>query len=203
MALDVVLDLSHHNSVASFDEMRTSGTMGVIHKATQGSTFVDPQYHARRAQALAAGLLVGAYHFGEAGPALPQVRHFLATVQPTPTDLLVLDFEPCAETMTLAGAELFVDEVYLATGRWCGLYSGQSFCTDTLAGCTDTPLARCWLWLARYAEQEPVVPPAWDTWSLWQYTDQGSVAGVAGPVDKNKWNGTRAGLLRLWGVSDG
>ena len=156
-------------------------------------------YHARREQALSLGLLFGAYHFGEAGPALPQVSHFLNTVQPTPGDLLVLDFEDYGgQTMALESAELFVDEVFLRTGRWPGLYSGQSFCTDSLAGCTDTPLARCWLWLARYGSQSPDVPPAWPTWTLWQYTDQGSVPGVQGPCDRNQWHGTAAGLRRWW-----
>jgi lysozyme len=198
--LDVVLDLSHWNPVTSWQTIKAAGTVGVMHKATQGVSYVDPTYHARRQDALHAGLLWGAYHFGEAGPALPQVRHFLDTVQPTPTDLLVLDFEPCAATMTQESAELFVDEVYIQTGRWCGLYSGMAFCQETLGACTATPLARCWLWLARYNVQPPIPPPAWETWSLWQYTDLGSCSGVEGSVDRNKWNGTLEQLYRLWGV---
>ncbi len=198
--LDVVLDLSHWNPVTSWQTIKAAGTVGVIHKATQGVSYVDPTYHARRQDALHAGLLWGAYHFGEAGPALPQVRHFLDTVQPTPTDLLVLDFEPCAATMTQEGAELFVDEVYLQTGRWCGLYSGMAFCQETLGSGTETPLARCWLWLARYNVRPPEVPPAWETWSLWQYCDNGTVPGVEGYCDRNKFNGTLEQLYRLWGV---
>ena len=176
--------------------------LGVIHKATQGTSFVDPMYHERRQQALSVGLHFGAYHFGEAGPAVPQVSHFLNTVQPTPTDLLVLDFEAYgAETMELESAELFMDEVYVRTGQWIGLYSGQSFCADMLGPITDTPLARCWLWLARYSTEPPDVPLAWDVFTLWQYTDQGIVQGIEGPCDRNKFNGTMEGLLRLWGVS--
>ena len=202
MALDVVIDISHHNTITSWSDIKEAGFVGIIHKASQGTTFVDPAYHERRQQALDSGLLWGAYHFAESGPVLPQVTHFLDTVRPTAADLLVLDWEPCSTgTMTLEGAELFVDEVYLATGRWCGLYSGMSFCTDTLGACTDTPLARCWLWLARYAMEPPDVPPAWDVFTLWQWTDQGSVAGVAGPVDIDRFNGTMEELLRLWGVS--
>ena len=199
--LDCIIDLSHHNIVTSCDSIRESGFVGIINKATQGTSFVDKTYHERRQAALDSGLLWGAYHFGEAGPVLSQVHHFLDTVRPTHTDLLVLDFEPCADTMTLEGAELFVDEVYLATHRWPGLYSGQSFCTDTLAGSTQTPLARCWLWLARYSTEPPEVPPAWDVFTLWQYTDQGVVQGIEGPCDRNKFNGTMEGLLHLWGVS--
>ena len=180
--LDVIIDLSHWNSVVDWQAIKDAGVLAVIHKSTQGSSYVDPTYHARRQAALASGLLWGTYHFGDGTPYLDQVLHFLDTVQPTPADLLVLDFEPCADTMTLASAEGFVDQVEARTDRWPGLYSGQSFCTDTLAGTTDTPLARCWLWLARYSTQLPVVPPAWETFSIWQYTDQGTVPGVRGKL---------------------
>ena len=121
------------------------------------------------------GLLWGAYHFGEAGPAMPQVLHFLDTVQPAPTDLLVLDFEEYGtDTMALESAELFVDEAYVLTGRWVGLYTGMAFCGSTLGDCTETPLARSWLWMARYSPEEPSVPPAWETFTLWQFCDDGT-----------------------------
>jgi lysozyme len=200
MPIDVVIDLSHHNTVTDWAAIKAAGILAVLHKASQGVSFVDKTYHERRQRALEVGLLFGAYHFGEAGPALPQVSHFLATTQPEPGDLLVLDFEPCAKTMTQEGAELFVDEVYVRTGQWCGLYSGMSFCGETLGTCTDTPLARSWLWLARYSSMSPEVPPAWPTWTLWQFTDQGSMPGVEGPVDINRFHGSVEQLYRLWGV---
>ena len=101
--------------------------------------------------------------------------------------------------MALESAELFVDEVFLRTGRWPGLYSGRILCTDILAGCTDTPLARCWLWLARYNTEPPDVPPAWETWTMWQWTQEGTVPGVQGFCDRNQFNGTAEQLYRLWG----
>jgi lysozyme len=200
MPIDVVIDLSHHNVITDWTAIRNAGIHAVLHKASQGTTFVDKTYHERRRQALDSGLLFGAYHFGEAGPALPQVSHFLDTVQPEPGDLLVLDFEPCAQTMTQEGAELFVDEVYVRTGQWCGLYSGMSFCGETMGTCTDTPLARSWLWLARYSTTPPVVPPAWTTWTLWQFCDDGTIPGIEGAVDIDRFNGSIAQLYRLWGV---
>lgn len=50
----VVIDLSHHNEVADFGKVYASGVRGVIHKATQGSTFIDADYASRRATAQAA-----------------------------------------------------------------------------------------------------------------------------------------------------
>ena len=53
--------------MSSFETVKAAGIAGIIHKATQGLSFQDPTYHDRRTQALAAGLLWGAYHFGEGG----------------------------------------------------------------------------------------------------------------------------------------
>ena len=198
--LDVIIDISHHNTISDWSKIKQSGILGVIHKATQGTTFVDEKYHECRQQALAQNLLFGAYHFGECGDPQAQAQHFLDTVQPEPSDLLVLDFEPCSATMALQDAELFVRIVVEATGRLPGLYSGQSFLTDCCLGITQTVLQGCFLWIARYSMQMPVVPPLWETWSLWQYTDSGMVPGVTGACDRNQWNGDEAGLYRLWGV---
>jgi lysozyme len=145
--------------------------MGVIHKATEGFDYIDPDYLARRSLAQAAGLMWGSYHFGVGGDGVQQAQFFLSTVQPGPYDLLALDLEENSEgsSMTLEQAEAFVSQVQSATGRWPGVYSG-GYIKGTLGNPTNTVLANCWLWLAQW-EQEPVLPAAWEIWTLWQYTD--------------------------------
>jgi lysozyme len=199
--IDVVIDLSHHNTVTSWTDMKSSGIIGIIHKATQGTSYVDPTYASRKEAALAEGLLWGAYHFGEGGNTRAQADHFLAVVQPEPTDLLVLDWEDYIDsTMTLHEAERFVLHVGIATKRTPGLYSGQAFLTDALAHSRGSILQHSWLMIARYSSQMPEVPPPWPTWSMWQYTDQGTVPGVEGNCDRDRFNGDELGLRRLWGV---
>ena len=39
--LNAVIDLSHHNTVTSFQDAKAAGILGVIHKATEGTIFVD------------------------------------------------------------------------------------------------------------------------------------------------------------------
>jgi lysozyme len=205
--LNVVIDLSHHNTIKSFKKIKESGILGIIHKATEGRTVVDEKYRSRRKLALANGLLWGAYHFGTKGNVAVQVDHFLDTVRPDKKDLLVLDFEPNGKTntMTLLDAEDFVTRVKKKTGRYPGLYSGQAFLREKVGGNTATVLKECFLWIARYSDQLPVVPPAWKTFTFWQYTDGSKgpepheVPGV-GPCDRDQFNGKLAGLKRLWGV---
>jgi lysozyme len=201
--LDVIIDLSHHNSVTDWQAIKAAGMLSVIHKATQGSSYVDPTYQSRKQAALAAGLLWGAYHFGESGNPTGQAEHFLRVVQPEPTDLLVLDWEEYIDTtMRLAQAEIFVHHVAEKIGRVPGLYSGQAFLTEQVQRRQRSVLQGCWLWLARYSSEMPVVPPLWPTWSMWQYTSTGAVPGVEGDCDRNTFNGDEAGLYRLWGLAE-
>ena len=54
--LNAVIDLSHHNTVTSFQLVKEDGILAVIHKATEGTDFVDKFYSSRRASALSIGL---------------------------------------------------------------------------------------------------------------------------------------------------
>ena len=206
---NAIVDLSHHNTVTSFDQARTAGVLAVIHKATEGTSFIDAKYTDRRARARAAGLLWGAYHFGTKGAVSQQVDHFLETGREADSDLLVLDFEPNPRegTMTLAEAEAFVIEVKARTGRMPALYSGQSFLREQLGNRTDTPLAECALWVARYSPQPPELPKAFSRFAIWQYTDGSAgpqphqVTGI-GRCDRDKFNGDEADLTRFWAGQD-
>lgn len=108
----MVIDLSHHNHDVDFNRIRAAGVAGVIHKATQGTGFVDDQYALRRQPALNAGLLWGAYHFGTGDNVDAQVSHFLDTVQPDGSFVLVLDYEknttPNQSSMSLNQARQFL-----------------------------------------------------------------------------------------------
>ncbi len=202
---NVVVDLSHHNGSVDLGAAKADGLVGVIHKATQGSTYVDPTYSGNRAKASDAELYWGAYHFGVGDDGVSQAEFFLNTVQPRPTDLLVLDFEANLQgpSMTLEEARAFVTHVHEKTGRWPGLYSGH-YIKGLLGTGSDPVLAQCWFWLAQYGPTA-VVPPNWRTWTLWQYTDGAlgsapyQVNGI-GRCDRDTFNGTLTQLKTLWGV---
>lgn len=206
MSLNVVIDLSHFNQVASFAEVKADGIVGVIHKATEGLGDVDPEYMNHRSAALAAGLWWGAYHFATGDDAVQQAEHFLSVVSPGPSDLLVLDFEqnPSGSSMSVAGAEAFVSYVQQATGRWPGFYSG-AYIKQLLGDNTSATLANCWFWLSEYGPAAHV-PANWPTWTMWQYTDGSvgpephAVSGV-GNCDRDQFNGDMDGLTKLWGYA--
>jgi len=206
MASNSVIDLSHHNGVyLRFDEARDDGIVGVIQKATQGESYVDPTFERNRSAALDAELLFGAYHFGTGSDGVSQAEHFLETVEPDHKTVVVLDFEddPTGGSMTLEEARAFVVHIHAKLGRWPGFYSGHTI-KRALGASIDPVLKNCWFWLAQYGPTA-VVPPCWPTWTLWQYTDGGvgptphSVNGI-GLCDRELYSGTNAQLATWWGT---
>jgi lysozyme len=200
---NVVIDLSHHNGQVNMSAAANGGVHAVIHKATQGWKYFDPKYQANRNAAMSEGLLWGAYHFGAGADGVAQADFFLSRVQPDSTTLLVLDFEAntADSSMDLIEAQAFVTHLQQVTGRWPGLYAGQ-YLKELLGSAPDPVLSNCWLWLAQYGPTA-VLPPGWNSWTLWQYTD-----GAAGPepheipgfghCDRDLFNGTAADLRTFW-----
>lgn len=221
--LNAVIDLHHRNQVKGFTAARdASGVLAVIHKAGEGD-WQDPRYEERRALALDAGLLWGAYHFGtgqHSGRA--QARMFLAAARPDPATLMVLDLEmnarAPANVMRMETAEEFVREIADTTGRLPMLYThpawadGETMSGQSLGGTVEpgSLLATCDLWLADY-RYEPELPRAWAAkgWRMWQYAGDDVMTG--GPFrdrsrevrgidrcDRSVFAGTRDELYRWW-----
>jgi lysozyme len=191
----VVVDLSHWNAVTSFDALVQAGIAGVILKATEGSTYVDPAYSGRVAQARAAGLLVGAYHYLAPGNQDRAATFFLQTAQPIPGMLLAVDHEDAG--VMLDDLKVFLVTVQMRSGIRPVLYSGGLIKSQLGTG-TDTILATFRLWLAEYTTGAPTWPTAvWPEWWLWQYSDTGKISGVSGNVDLNAYSG--ASIALEWG----
>ena len=204
-----VVDLYHDDQVTSFADAAAAGTWGIIHKATTGGTGHDAMYATRRPQALAAGLLWGAYHWGTAHePVSDQVDNFLNIAQPDENTLVALDYEKTeGNQMTLDQAREFLTLIEQRLGRKAVLYSG-GLIKEQLGSTIDPFFGSHRLWLAQYATLSPTVQKSWDTFWLWQYTD--SVAGTPpnhmpgipgdanGNLDCNSYLGTREQLAAQW-----
>jgi lysozyme len=93
---------------------------------------------------LAAGLLFGAYHFGDGSDGAQQAKHFLNVVQPNEDTVIVLDFEsnPAGPSMILEEARAFVTHINLELGRWPGFYSGHDI-KEALGTTIDPVLKNC------------------------------------------------------------
>jgi lysozyme len=202
MPKPMFIDLSHHNSIPeSLQEAAEAGIAGVIHKLTEGTGYVDSKVEARSFLAEDAGMLWGLYHFIRPGDPREQARFFCQTAEPWADDdtLYALDWEDAG--VSLEDALVFLEEVEKLTGHKPVLYSGHVL-KDALGGKPDASISKYRLWLAQYASS-PTLPPGFEKYWAWQYTDQGEVAGVDAPTDLNDYQGTPEELARDWsGFSD-
>jgi len=195
-------DVSHYQD-GPFD-LPAAGHAGarfLAHKATEGTSYRDPNYQPRRREAKAAGLPFGAYHFARpaSSSGLAQAQFFLSVAGPKVGDLRpMLDLEDHAglgiEQLT-DWAIAFVTEVHRVTGAWPFVYTPFDLAKRFLQ-VTDCPL-----WVARYSNPmwAPRVPAPWRTFTVWQFSDgvyglPNQLAGI-GRCDLNTLHTSKSAML--------
>lgn len=203
----LVVDLSHWDPADSYEDVKASGIVGVIYKATEGQSYTDPTYVEQQQAAKSSGLLFGAYHFADGSSVDGQVANFMSYACPDPDELFVLDWEdnPNGSKMSVSQAKDWITQVETELDRpgECVIYGG-----NTLKEMIDHPdefFASRRLWLCQYGSS-PTLPDSWDHYWLWQYTDgvygpsPHSVDGV-GPCDINSFDGAIEELVATWAPS--
>jgi lysozyme len=193
-AANSVVNMSHYDLMRpDFVAMAKEGIVGVIHEATFPRRQRDARYDERQQAALEAGLLWGAYHFGDATNPIGQADHFMdfvASARPSIRReesgkrhgvLLVLDFEKNGHypggTMSVAQAVAFIERIKERTGKYPGLYCSEYRLRQMLYGPGASAVHRqiltnCWLWIANY-HTEPRNTAPWRAWHMWQYCGDG------------------------------
>ena len=201
----VVIDIYHGDTVVDLTKTKASGIIGVIHKASQGGSSVDPAYAVRRKLASAAGLLWGAYHFFDftASPA-EQADHFLSVATPDAGTLVALDWEDVGNASPSAmQARTFLEEIESKLGRKAVIYSGN-VAKEQIQG-KDPYFGAHKLWLAEYGTTWKV-QESWTSPFLWQNNGDNygpgphSIPGMSGLVDNNTIVDpmTAADLIAQW-----
>ncbi|MBK4731387.1 peptidoglycan-binding protein [Oxynema sp. CENA135] len=189
------IDVSDWQDPVNWYSVAQSGMAFAFTKATEGATFVADTFRSNWNAIQSVGLARGAYHFYRAkqDPGA-QADLFLSTVPLGPDDLPpVLDIEATdgvSASRILDGIGYWLDVVERETKRRPIIYTYPSFWEriGNPKSFSDYPL-----WIAHYGTQNPWVPGGWDGWTLWQYTDTGTVSGISGGVDINWFNVSREG----------
>ena len=179
--------------------VRSSGVHFVLIKATEGAgramtASTNSWFTADWRGAQTAGLLRGAYHYARprlpASTAVSDAKRFVAVINSAGHGrgelAPVLDLE---ETGGLSPKALsnwtatWLSEVTLLTGRRPIIYSGKGFWTSYLGN--TSRFASYPLWIAHHtaAVQPAALPGSWKSWSFWQYSSTGRIAGIKTAVD--------------------
>ena len=197
------IDISHWQGTINWPSVAKAGKKFAFMKATEDTYYADPTYISNRDQAKANGIAVGAYHFSQpsttAGNATAQADWFISTANPTKGEMLpVLDLERTnglTDPQLIAWVQEYLGRIYQRLGVRAVIYCSPSFWQTYMSDTT-------WfaqngyqvLWIAHWTTATtPWVPAGgWGGygWTFWQYTSSGTVSGISGRVDLDRFNGT-------------
>ena len=192
------VDVSNNNGPVDWPAVARAGIAFAFLKRSEGVGYADQTFGQHWARAKLAGIpVLGAYHYarpdlGNAPEA--EATYFVSQLPPLePGDCAILDLETAANLDLNAWALAWCQHVKAALGFPPLLYSYANFVTQHL---TDPALGAYSLWLADYGTLPPSIGP-WQSVAIWQYTDSGSVPGIAGKVDRSQLARDLAGLKAL------
>lgn len=187
--IPICIDISHWQDFPDFEQVAASGVRGMIHKATEGTTYQDPNRKENCANAAEAGLLISTYYWIKPGDGRDQTNFYLDTIQPVIGERVCIDYEE-------AGCSLITLEDAVSTlldakkELKITVYSGHLL-KEQLNGRNDFLAEETDLWLAQYTTGTPSWPDeTYDQWMLHQYSESGVVPGIDDTyVDLNNFNG--------------
>ena len=181
------IDISHYQGTIKWQSLPPAIEFVII-KATEGLTYTDPLLAEHINGASAKPIPWGAYHFFRPkDDAATQAEHFLAATGHWQSPLRpILDIEVVdgVDSETLRkGVQTWIEQVTAARGCAPLIYASRTFYDDYLGEAFDSTA----FWLAEYSGNL-VLPKSRTDWLLWQYKQNGRVAGVSNAVDQNRLN---------------
>jgi GH25 family lysozyme M1 (1,4-beta-N-acetylmuramidase) len=203
------VDVSHWNGAPNWARVQQDGVRFVIAKATEGTTFKDGRYPATKQQLDALALPLGAYHYARpdksTGDATAEADWFVDYAQLTGANLLpVLDLEDTGGLGTqrlTTWVKDWLSAVQAKLGVKAIIYTSPSFWKEFMGNSRWFADHGYRLWVAHWTSStSPRVPASnWGGrgWTMWQHDNCGSVAGIDGCVDRDRYNGTGLAPLRI------
>ncbi|KAJ4289263.1 hypothetical protein N0V88_007013 [Collariella sp. IMI 366227] len=198
-------DISHYQPNVDFAAAYNSGARFVIIKATEGTSYIDPNFSSHYGGATDAGFIRGGYHFAHPGATTgaAEADYFIAHGGGWSDDgitlpgMLDLESENNGQCWGLSASDMvawiksFSEQYKSKTGVYPMLYTNPSWwtaCTGNSNAFVDTnPLV-----LARYASSPGTVPGGWPAQTIWQNSDAFEFGG-----DSDIFNGSLENLQAL------
>lgn len=189
------VDLSRYQGKVDFDEVRQAGAKYALLKATEGLTYVDPEFYRSAACGAHNAVWVGSYHYflPDLDPE-KQAIHYASIAEDATSLRPICDFEALrgiAPAEATNRAEAFMAATDELWGAYTILYSYPYFLQPLASKWTGrvSPHRRD-LWIAHYtADDNPWLPLPWAEWLIWQYDGDGGKRLPSG--QDCDWNRTR------------
>lgn len=198
------IDVSYYQGNINWSAVANDGVSFAFMRVSDGG-YLDTKFSANWSGSRAAGIKHGAYQFFRPGQdPIEQAEILLNGIgrKLAPDDLPpVIDVEASdgqSAAVIKQKLTIWIDHVKGVLGRDPIIYTGFYFWRDSVGApdFTSSPL-----WHAQYSTAScPTIAPPWQSWAFWQYTDSGTVAGISGGVDTNRFNGDEAAFAKLLGT---
>lgn len=204
------IDVSNWKGALNFSGAKNAGYGFMLHKLTEGTTYLDPYAHRNIQNAKAVGMHVGAYHFlkaTDAATARQEANFFLEKVrQVLPLDMPVaLDVEAFSGVPPAAiarAARTWIDVVQ-AQKMYVILYINNNYANNVFhinqGGFKDVAI-----WYARYTGNAGAVKDVAELGrpaEMIQYSDSGHVPGIGGGTDVNVVRDNLPAVIRAKGLN--
>lgn len=185
------IDVSGWQGKIDFSQVKNSGIDFVYIKSSEGQNTVDSYFLRNYEEARSNGLNIGFYHYVRARTteeAILEAEHFANTIAGTvPTCKLAMDFENFGNLSISEINEIskvFLERVQELTNKEMIIYSNTSSARTIFSWelANEYPL-----WVAQYYVNNPSDNGKWSVWEGFQYTDRGTVPGINGYVDRDRF----------------
>lgn len=201
------VDVSHYQGTINWTSVKAAGISFAYIKATEGTGYKDPMFSTNYLNAYHAKVIRGAYHFAQPGSSsgAAQATYFAANGGAWSADNLtlpgMLDLEGGCYGLSHSAMQSWILDFYntykAKTTRDVVIYTSPSW-WNTCTGGWSGMSARSPLFVADWTTaSNPVIPTGFPYATIWQYTDAGSVSGISGAVDRDRFNGDSSRLLAL------
>lgn len=198
------MDVSHYQGSINWTTQYNAGARFVYIKATEGTSYTDPNFSANYTGSYNAGFIRGAYHFAQpaSSSGATQANYFLAHGGRWSGDgktlpgALDMEYNPSGATCyglspSAMGSWIrsFSDTYHSATGVYPVIYTSTSWWNQCVSGdfSSTNPL-----WVARYSSSAGTLPSGWSYYTFWQNADSGKFPG-----DQDQFNGDYSRLQAL------
>ncbi len=178
-----IADLSHHQGTIDWTKASQELAFAIL-RVQDGSRIIDRQYENYVTGAKKHGVPFGNYaftRFVNLSDARVEARDFWNRGDKA-AKFWVADVEVKTMGDMRAGAQAFIDELRWLGANKVGLYVGHHVHKQFQAD----KIKADFTWIPRYGGPKPDYPC-----DLWQYTETGRLAGVAGNVDLNRLAGSK------------
>ncbi|MFE3369646.1 lysozyme [Streptomyces sp. NPDC059173] len=205
------IDVSHWQGAINWGSVKAAGIDFAYMKATEGTSYKDSRFNANYTGSYNAGLIRGAYHFARPNVSngATQAGYFASNgggwskdgrTLPGVLDIEHNPYGAMCYGLSTTRMRTWINDFYntykARTTRDVVIYTTAGWWNTCTGGWTGMS-AKSPLWVAHWGTASPAVPAGFPTWTIWQYTATGRVAGVSGDVDRNKFNGSFARLQAL------